>query len=653
MRSRKFQALVAAVICLCVLLSAGCSPKYDPDEIDVNYEWLDSSYTDTSQLSDYAGKNTNVSLKAWNVTGTGNNVEYDSSQDIVSEEIRRVTGVKVGEVTDNRGLTANGRYAQILSAGDIPDIAYGSGWIDTEEVWDLTDLVDKYCPTIKSRMPASVWNSGQVNGGEKGKIYGIPYGLGNVSLSTLDSRADPEKTIMFSFQHEYYPYIYVREDILKDAYPNAKTQQEIDDLYARNGKFTEEELFDVEITSAEQFRTEFLPAIQNVIETKRKDDGTLKYKAQNGRMVGTMLTTYGTGSGSDNWSLLGVLLPSLLGGTMSFYNHMFSYWDVSTQKVELMLLQDFYKDEFYEWAKMIAQGDVVSDYGVTTDHATLINEMNSGLWAIGYQPSMMATGNVCTFTSENGETETVNYRKVYMKIPRDEEHFEYFVTGEPAVSSVMFFKDKVQENMLPQLLRWLDYQCSILADKLYAWGPSSAGLFTEENGIRVYKDEALADQMVYNTYNMGELVQKYNLSNGTLPSAQPVFSFVYAAASVDHPKCSYDLSQIKGLANSYFTSAAVCKEEVSHAVPIKKTAGIQQWKNTELDGVEELWGKRKLIEDQLSKMLRMGSKSAFDSGYAALENILNSNGWTKAYFNGKFTSAFLQINEDFLQYFVK
>ena len=291
MRSRKFQALVAAVICLCVLLSAGCSPKYDPDEIDVNYEWLDSSYTDTSQLSDYAGKNTNVSLKAWNVTGTGNNVEYDSSQDIVSEEIRRVTGVKVGEVTDNRGLTANGRYAQILSAGDIPDIAYGSGWIDTEEVWDLTDLVDKYCPTIKSRMPASVWNSGQVNGGEKGKIYGIPYGLGNVSLSTLDSRADPEKTIMFSFQHEYYPYIYVREDILKDAYPNAKTQQEIDDLYARNGKFTEEELFDVEITSAEQFRTEFLPAIQNVIETKRKDDGTLKYKAQNGRMVGTMLTT--------------------------------------------------------------------------------------------------------------------------------------------------------------------------------------------------------------------------------------------------------------------------------------------------------------------------------------------------------------------------
>ena len=139
----------------------------------------------------------------------------------------------------------------------LPDIAYGRGWIDPDALWDLTDLVDKYCPTIKARMPESVWNSTQVTGGQAGKVYGIPYALGNVGLSEIDSQADTKNTIMFDYNHEPYPYIMVREDVLKTAYPNAKTQAEIDALYKTQGYFTEEDLFDVEIESAHQYFLNF------------------------------------------------------------------------------------------------------------------------------------------------------------------------------------------------------------------------------------------------------------------------------------------------------------------------------------------------------------------------------------------------------------
>ena len=151
----------------------------------------------------------------------------------------------------------------------------------------------------------------------------------------------------------------MRDDILTAAYPDAKTADEIDALYAKQGYFTEEDLFDVPITSAAQFRTEFLPKIQQVINTAKNEDGSYRYQITADRWVKPMLIT--EGSDHDTWSFLGVLLPKLLGATGTHANTYFSYWDVNTQKIEMMLTQDFYKNEFYEWAKMIDEGTYVSD----------------------------------------------------------------------------------------------------------------------------------------------------------------------------------------------------------------------------------------------------------------------------------------------------
>ena len=642
-----FTRTVCMAMCAMFAFSiVGCKEETPSDVVDANYQWLDASLTDTSQLDAYAGQN-KIELTAWSVSELLSGKK--SSDDVVSKEIERVTGVSFKEngIVDNKDSTAEQRYNQLSMTG-LPDIAYGRGWIDPDALWDLTDLVDKYCPTIKARMPESVWKATQVTGGESGKVYGIPYALGNVGLSEIDTEADPQKTVMFEYNHEPYPYIMVRDDVLKAAYPEAKTQAEIDALYEAQGYFTEEDLFDVEITSAQQFRTEFLPKIQNVLDTAKNSDGTYRYTMKGGRKVKAMLVT--GGQDADTWDFMGVTIPKLLGATGTHYNTHFTYWDKQTKKIELMLTQDFYKNEVYEWAKLINDGTIVSKEGMTTVHSTIQSEYNSGYYAIGYLSNSYPQGMQCQYTSENGQTERVQYRKVYMKIPVGD-HFEFMSSGAPIPHSVMFFKDSVRESDLPQLLRWLDYQCSRLGDKLYAWGPSSAGLFNEdENGVRTYKDEELANQMVYSTATMGSLVQKYNLSNASLPSAQPVFPFCVYGTSTAHPKASYDLSKVDGLINSFFSSATVCKD--IKPIGIAKKSSLHEWTDSDLEGIENIWGKRAGIEADLKQILLAGSsRSAFDAAYAKLGTTLQQSGWTNAYFNGTYTNKFLELNQDYLHLF--
>lgn len=619
-------------------------------ELNTNYQWATEenisgeNVLDSSEIADYEG-NHRRSLSVWLTSGAGNNKRYETSEDVVSPEIERITGISIdtGKMFDNKGMTAENRFNNLLTTNNVPDIAYGGDWLDTEEVWDLTDLIDKYCPTIKARMPQYVWNNSNVNGGEEGKIYGVPYGLGNISLTNIDPLADPQKTIMFEFLQDSCPYVLVREDILLDAYPNALTTAEIDEIYHEQGYFTEEQLFDINITSAEQFRTEFLPKIQKAI-----DDGGDKYRINADRKVGTMLVT--AGSDYDTWDFIGKLIPGLLGSGYNSYNTNFSYWDVQTQKIESMLYQDFFKQEIYEWAKMIADGTVVSRTGMTTQHTNLAAELNSGYYAVGYLSSSAPSGNACVWKDQK-----INYRKVYLNIPFNFDRFIYCGDGQASVSSVKFLKSNISESELPQLLRWLDFQCSRTADKLYAWGPKTAGLFNEaEDGTRTYKDEDLVQQMIYSTVVMGDKVQRYNLSNGMVNSAVPHFPFAYQSVSIYHPKATYDISDLPGLSNSFYSASVVLKDMSKKFVGLVARPSFHTWKDVDLDGIESLWGKRPQVEDQLKQLLIAGgSEASFNAAWDKLQVILTQSGWTKEFFNGKFTNAFLTKNKDYTYQFLK
>lgn len=631
------------------LSAVGCqkgSSFGNADTIDPNYQWLDVSIKDTSDLAAYAGSN-QLKLTAWNAMG-GSALQKVASNDVVTPEIKRVTGVEITKVMNAGNADAMSEWEKIVISGDIPQVAYGEiQAIANQDKFDLTDLVTTYCPTLMKRVPESVWKQLYA---EDGRLYQLPWNLSAGTLADIvptEVNAMPEghSTIMFDLDNEYYPYVLVREDVLKDAYPNAHTQAELDAIFNERGYFTEEELFDVEISSATEFRTKFLPAIATVLDSKDY------YKDNTGKRVQTMVLD--NGNDYDTWDFMGVLIPKLLGGTGNHGNTHFCYWDAKTQKVEMMMTQDFYKNEVYEWAKLLSAGEVVSSDGFNSSHNDFMSRMNQGLYAIAYGSNTSPAGNAVRWNSSDGTSKTVNYRKVYLKIEKAEQ-FEFWSNAIPSATGLCFIKGSgLTEEHLPQLLRWIDYQASRLADKMYSWGPRSANLFTEDvNGNRTYNDATLATQMVYETGSQGNLVEKYNLSNGSQYSVAPYFHLLYRGGSVDHAKCSYDLSTVAGMSSKYFTSTAVVPHE---AVPRVALADISHERDDTLcPGVEKLWAGRPDIETALEKLLKAGSsQSVFNSAYTNLTNTLTAKGWTKDFFNGAFTNAFLARNADYVDYFLK
>jgi hypothetical protein len=637
MKSKWIKKAVLLILACCTMFStAACGENLAPPAtVDENYEWLDKTVKDTSDLSAWDQEN-RMDLVAWDTTASEGKL-LDSSNNVVYDEIERVTGVTIDlkNSFDNQGSTADVQYGKLSMTGNMPDISYGT-FLDPEAVYDLTELIDKYCPTIKARMPISVWNDSAINGGVKGKVYAVPYRLGGMALPEVDAAADPQKCLSFSTSGaQYYPYVYVREDILKDAFPNAHTEEELQEIFRQNGKFTEEELFDVTATSAEKFRTEFIPRIYDTIRANEK------YRINSERWTEVMLTHNGF---TDTWNF-GKLLTNLLGATDTSFSNMFTYWDAAAQEIRLQVKQDFYKAEVKAWVDMMSNGRYVSQYGFNTTKAALDAELNKGYYAVCYRPNTNPTGLVATL--DNGTK--VKYRRVYLKIEHDANHFEYMASASPNVHGVSFYKDSVREADLPQLLRWLDYQCSELADKLYSWGPESAGLFeyrtVDGEEVRRYKDADLAEQMVYSTVALGAKVQQYNLSNGTRPSAQHVFSFVYGGASKDHARCTYDLSSISDLWTTAYVPSVVCRD-IPELKRVGKLASIERWTNNDLAGVEELWAKRPQIETALMNVFTSGAN--FNNAWNAFTNTLNTCGWTDQYFSTAYTDAFLALNEDYL-----
>lgn len=639
MSFRKAIALcMAAGIVLCC---AACKDDQPSATVDTTYEWEFNKETvsDTSDIPDWEQKKMNLTV--WNANGTGGFTKYSSNEDVVSAEIERVTGISVNSRTsfDNAGSSISAKLAQVVMSGNYPDIAYGTHETaeiikanDASLVYDLTELIDEYCPTIKARMPKSVWNMSAVNGGFEGKVYGIPFNLGDVGLSTVDPDVDPAKTMAFEYQNDYYGCVYVREDILKEAYPEAKTYAEIKQIYADCGHFTKEELYDVRITSADEFY-DFLYKLYDTIHANTK------YQINSERWVTPILAA--DGSDRDNWSLMSGLWPKLMGAS-GYLNTMYSYWDASEQKVKNMMLQPFFKEYLKKWNELIKEGKLTDNYGLSTNYNTIQAELNQGYYAVTY-PNAVPAG----YEARLADGSTVKYRKVYLQIEKAD-NFEFFAQTEPIVSSVVIFKKSVNESDLPQLLRYLDYQASRIADKLYAWGPRSAGLFDEnEDGVRQFKDAQLVQEMVYETGSYGDLVEKYNLSNGTLLSPQVTFPFFYAGASREHPKCVYDLSSMSSMVDVYFSPAAVDPHPV---VPIARRADIYTWSDSDLAGVQSLWAKRSTVEAAITKVLRAGN---FESEYQNMVKTATNVGWTDAYFGGSYTDAFLRLNRDYLDKFYR
>ena len=577
------------------------APTENPfDSADDPYPWNDPAIGDTSDLPAWAGKE--QKLVWWFGHGIGNLAAETATNDVVWPEVKRVTGVEIDYENSysNGDNTFDVKLSLLAGTKDWPSISTNAQLVkplvDGGVLYDLTDLVPKYCPNIMSMYGPddpnfkSLWSLPNVNGGQEGKIYGVPIGVGADYSMMKDklgiTEDDPKYLTAFSPPSDYIQgCIKVRDDILKTIFPTAKTMNEIEELYMKNGKFTREEVFDVPIKSKEDF-VQFLRDIK-ALDLK---EGSLP-----------VYPTYAA-CGLDNYPLGARLASELYGWGRG--GDCFTFWDNTDKKIKLTANEPELKDLFLTFNQLIREG-VIPQESLIDDDTAFKAKMNNGQYAVTYAEWRWADDQILVDAGK-----TYRYRPVYLDIPVNTDKYIQPLNI-PNCNQLLIFKDTVSPEDVPQILMWIDYQMSKNFDKLQYWGPESAGLFEEINGKRVFKDKAIEEAMLYN--NDPNTLMKYSLKNGffNVTYNPRRISLVASGVTLNVPYMVYgDVQRNKKETLNYFKSGLVEKYDTK----LTNLPWIWIFPNS-VPGVEKMWAARTTWEDALMRTLAATSEEEFNKLY--------------------------------------
>ncbi len=600
----KMKRLVSLIMCLALAVSmlVGCGngtgSVAEGGNSDYAFNEIANTVADSSDLPDWTGKK--LTLKYWYATGNvAANRSKSSKKDVVTPEIYRITGVRYSheDSFDNGGETMDARIAKILSSKDWPDIVFEptravlNKMIEADMVYDLTDYIEKYCPNISESAKKSGRDYLKSDRAD-GRRYTIP-----VSISLEYSEPELETTLMARVIQptDPYDYVYVRDDILTTIYPEAKTQDEIVELYMKNGEFTKEEIFDVPIESKEQF-FEFLQKIKDLNLKEGNYDVYPTYVAD----------------GNDNWSLL-ANFGSLYGYSMGKSNgaNYFTYWDKETKQVEYMFKQPVFKEAMKDWTGLV-QKNIAARESLVDTRANFEQKIYNGVYGVLYGATLPDLNQINSTLESVGKP--YKYRKVYLNIPFDND--KYLVrSSNPAGGNIAILKSQITEDDLPQVLRFIDFAHSEAGQKLAYWGPRSAGLWEEKDGKRTFVDKEVEACLVYGSANEKDI--EYGLKN----SAWPGYPFM--SGSRYNPKLVYDMERKETTANSYFSSGMV-------EAPEKITAVAPDLWNFDnyINNVKDFWMSRQAFEDAVKKVFISKDDAEFEKLFSEAVELAVDAGLT-------------------------
>ncbi|GAA3407959.1 hypothetical protein ACFFNY_11800 [Paenibacillus hodogayensis] len=559
---------------------------------------------DSSDLPDWGGKQ--LKLKVWFNHGTGGIFAgaRKYKDDLVTNEIARVTGVRIDldNSFDNGGNTTGAvKLGMLAATNSWPDLVVNGNelksLVDNNKLYDLTDLLPKYAPNLMKKVPKTldtVWGKPYI--GVDGKVYAIPTSIYENALPLLDPSLDASQ---FPISHPM-GYVYVRDDILKQLYPKAKTQKEIEDLYMKNGKFAKEDILDVPIKSTSEF-------VQFLYDIK-------KLGVKEGNQEVSPFFLY---SGQDNWNLMTILFSALAGGgSTSGDNSYFTYWDNKTKKTEWGFKQPFFKDLSKQMNVLLRDG-VTSKEAMVDPYTTFQQKLNNGLYAVSY--GYLVPDNVAL--KKAGKP--YQYRKVFLDIPYKNDQFVFPASFPDTGTRIAVFKDSVKEEDLPQVLRWIDFLVSDAGEKLWFWGPRSAGLFEEKDGKRAYKDKELEEQMVYG--KPGAKAQQYGLklTNGSNDDRSKSDYFSFTGKGKFYPPNWYDKMRSPDEAAGYFEMSRVERAPSTDTLTPKIYNFL-----TAVPEADKAWKARKSFEDALTKVLVAKTDEEFEKLYADFTAAAEKSGYT-------------------------
>ncbi len=610
--------IVSIMLVLAMGLSiASCGTKEggsSSSNLETKANEIANDYKTIDQMPDFVGDKLDVTV--W--YGYGSNEVYigkKATDDKFRDEIERVTGVRINEKDsfDNGGSTGDAKLAKMVATKSYPQVGVGieasiaEKLNDAGKLYDLEELVPKYMPNYMKIINSSEEMKNQF---ERKKVNGrrlFIMGLNENAFKFYDKDYTPEKYASIIQPLDSRSWIWVRDDILKQIYPNAKTMAEIKDIYINNGSYQKDDLRDVVITSKEDFRA-FLEKINALGIT------------ENGRKVWPLYTH----AGSDNWDLMTVFTSPLAGKGIakgSFVNN-FCYYDGNQDKIVRTVDQEWFKDMMKYFNQMIIDG-LASKEALIDSAANFDQKKLNGEYAVLY-------GNTVVPTDEQlkGAGKSYSYRPVMLDIPCDYNEFVRVDTEKNIFGGygIYLFKDTMNETQVEQFLRFLDFFYSDAGMKFALWGSEKAGLYEEdENGNMRYTDEKFKQARV----NDGDKQVYVDYGLYSFPRID-VFMGNSNGLNNYNPKLIYKNYETERVASDYKKMWNYAYFEPLPEFPELDFNWIIWNFPKYSESIKKFWNARQSTEDAMKTVFTATNDAEFEKYYQSMVSVMETNGFDAA-----------------------
>lgn len=589
----------------------------EPQAEELSSELFNQVY-DSSELPDWAG--TPLSLRVWNGHGTGDAVRHRSASDVLSPEIERIFGITLDADNsfDNAGQDLHARLAILAATRDFPELGFNvvtDDLIAGDVIYDLTDLIPIYAPNYYAFMRANAprnWTSGF---GGTGRHYSILVNVGN--------NADAIRQIHPYVDVERYSHIgrptdtlgnlsnlFVRDDILQLMFPEARTMAELEELYVQQGYFTREQVFDVPVTSQEEF-IQFFYDMRDVIN----EHGIV---AANGMPVYPMAVF----QGGDNWATF-AWLNNLMSGKASF--NYFTFFNRQTNSLEVGFKQPWFKEEMRVFNNFVRDG-VSPPSSLIENNEMFTNRLNNGEYAVSF--AWMEPDHAII------EASGVDwrFRPVFIDIPQRTDFILPYGNEVHGWDGISIFKDQVSEDDVRRILMWIDFLYTDAGARLVSWGPATAGIWEHVGGQRRFTVPELEQNLVFNVENNAHI--DFNLATtrygAHVPLNFPTMPVGIQGGGLQAPRYIYDIltgERSPGGARGAFRTG-VFDPHVTTRDTVVTSANI--WAFTDhIDGFQSFWTVRGTgFEPMMTRVLAAQDDAEFEAAYYAMIEFAELHGLT-------------------------
>lgn len=675
---KKLAKIMAVLLALCICLSACAgtasvtedtsngntasdSSKTNSDaatngteESTENYWDMLDSVSDTSELPDWTGETLEVNYW-WAAGQSSSYTDLPSADDVTLKEFERVTGVRFlnDECIDNGGDSYGAKLPMVLASNDLPTMIVGYDMDNQlKELYDngyLADLSQYFTDGSLSHMlkyfPLDAFENNLYAHmkADDGAYFRIPADSNVIdryyATGYYPDNLDPEYYSMYGNNpiswsgHSASNCIYVRDDVLKALYPDAMTEADIQEKYLENGSFTKDEIFDLNLMSAEDY-FKLLRDIQTVVA-----DGT--YTGLDGKAVEV---TYGPHTDTDNWDWM-MGLHSLLSG----YNAQTDYFSVvkfnsesADNCLEWSIDNEDYMGYMAELNKLV-QADVISQNSLVDNSAAFTEKMMNGHYAVIYGNSIAQAAGSSDITGDGWA-----YRPVWVNVPMNKTYGG--VASAQSCMSISIFNGDLTSEQLTQLVHALDYLYSDVGVNNMYWGPASAGLYTvDDNGNRYYTNEDVKAEMLegadngacakYGIVKDGNPGQPWMLIAMANPGSNLLKPKYLAAGSAERDAARADYYFNPGTLSGY--------SKAENTIMLNANATVYSYGAANVEALAEFWNARPGFENQMKKVICAANEDEYNKQFQVLVDYATENGLTDESLK-TFTDLFVAANGDLL-----